>query len=117
MTTTDTQCIIKASGKYYHAYLDGGTDGATETEIQIRDQAGNLKSFGKALKGLMLESLEFQCSDGSILSAASLYGNDSGRVLKAVGCERTIHTRSNLKLAPLSVQITEGMILKIATAD
>jgi hypothetical protein len=116
MTTTDIEGLITASGRDYHVFLNGSTDG-TETTTKILDVSNTAKDVGDHLKGKIIERIALQCSDGSILSTVILYDPTAGVVLSAVGCERTSNQLYNIDLQNLSVPIVDGMLLKTNCAD
>jgi len=116
MTTTDVQGKIVTNGGMWHLWGDGITDGV-ETELKVRDITGNLRSVGEILNGQTLQELLLQCSDGSILTSAKLYGPDGGVLASWRGNERTTHQFANLHAAMLSIPMRKGTVLKVTTAD
>ena len=117
MTTTDTIAIITTQDRRkYFCFLNGSTDG-TETEIKIYDLAGATISVGEHLNGQTITRIEVMCSAGSILGTLRLYAKSGGRVLAAVGCERTSNQRANLDIKNLNIPIETGMLMKVNTTD
>ena len=116
MTTTDTFAVLVVGGKYYHMFLNGGTDGA-ETEIKVEDISGALRSLGEMLQDNVLTDVEVQCSDGSILSTFKIYDSQGGVVLSVVGNERTTWAKANFEMHGLQIPIHFGMVAKVNTGD
>ena len=119
MTTTDTLLFVKVSGKWLFGFLNGGTDGATETEITLYDDAGGTASLGQACEGKTLQEIRAMVSDGSIASTWSITDETGGKIFNGFGNERITGDPSpwNIVATGLQLKITKAMKINIATAD
>lgn len=116
MTTTDLFGRIKTSRGLYFLYGNGFTD-TSETELKIQDIAGNLISVGEHLQGQAIQELAIMCSDGSILTTATIYSKDSGKIANWRGNERTTEQFYNLEAKNLNIPMEKGVVLKVNTGD
>lgn len=128
MTTSDIQLVLTTTdGRRHHGYLDGATDGA-ETEIKCRDLAGTLTPVGEFLEGKVIQRIEVQVTDGSILTTLKYYAKTGQATHTFYGGERPIagdltlnafgqDAARNIDIRGLAIKVEKGAVLKVNCAD